>query len=130
MRPEGWEGLLAAHIVEGRSCEFEWGAHDCVLWCANWVRKLTGNDLAADWRGTYGTEEEANSVLNSLGFASPADLADEHLDAIPVLRAKRGDIVQHPAGMLGICDGARAYFLTLEGVTRLEFTKCLRAWKV
>jgi hypothetical protein len=42
----------------------------------------------------------------------------------------RGDIMLHPQGMLGICDGAHAYFLTERGVTRIEFMKCVKAWSV
>lgn len=130
MRKEGWESLLAAHIAEARAKSFEWGTHDCVLWSAGWISKVTGEDLATDWQGAYRTEEEAQAVLESLGFNNTSELADHYLEATPVSMAKRGDLMLHPSGSLGICDGVFAFFVTKEGVLRLEFTKCLRAWKV
>jgi hypothetical protein len=130
MRNEGWESLLAQQIAEARGKTFEWGVHDCVLWCADWIGKVTGIDPAAEWRGTYSTEEEAQAILGSLGFASTSELASHHLEEKPVSMASRGDLMLHPSGSLGICDGAFAFFVTKEGLLRLEFTKCLRAWKV
>jgi hypothetical protein len=130
MRQEGWESLLYHHILEARGKEFEWGTHDCVLWCADWIQKVTGEDLAANWRGTYSTQEEADTILGSLGFNNASELASHYQEEIPVARAQRGDIMLHPSGTLGICDGAFAYFVTKDGVLRHEFTKCLRAWKV
>ncbi len=130
MRPGGWEGMLAAHIREARAASFAWGTHDCVLWCAEWIRKLTGQDPAADWRGAYGSKEEADAIISSLGAGDAGELASLHLQEIPVSRARRGDIMLHPSGTLGICDGAFAFFVTTEGLLRHEFTKCLKAWKV
>jgi len=131
MRPPGWESLLAAHLAAARTRPFAWGDHDCVLWSAEWVATLSGTDPAADWRGKYATAEEAASVLAAMGFTSWADLAAPHLPAIPVARARRGDIMAHPVnGGLGICDGIHAYFVTERGLTRVEYTKCPRAWAV
>jgi hypothetical protein len=130
VRPEGWEHQLYLHILEGKTTPFAWGTHDCVLWCADWVHKLTGNDYADDFRGKYATEEAAAEVLKALGVHSYSDLAGRFLEIVPVIRARRGDIMLHPQGMLGICDGAHAYFLTVDGVTRIAFDRCLQAWSV
>jgi hypothetical protein len=130
MRPEAWESLLFHHILEARGKPFEWGTHDCVLDCALWIEKITGADPAAGFRGTYKTEAEAAAVIESLGFATAADLASSVLEEKPVPTAQRGDIVLHPCGTLGICDGAHAYFVTHAGMLRVEFLKCLKAWKV
>lgn len=130
MRPEGWESLLYHHILEARGKTFDWGTHDCVLWCADWIHKIRDVDLAAKWRGTYSTEEEAQAVLGSLGFSGTSELASHYLEEVPVSKARRGDIMLHPSGTLGICDGTFAFFVTTEGVLRLEFLKCLRAWRV
>ena len=58
MRREGWEQLLAEHVADAGSTDFQWGQADCALWCADWVRKATGQDFSTDWRGQYATEEE------------------------------------------------------------------------
>jgi hypothetical protein len=129
VRPQGWESLLAAHIASARP--FAWGENDCVLWCADWVKTVTGIDPAQDWRGKYTSEDDARSILNAIGCLNWSDLAGTCLSEIPVSRAQRGDILLHPInGCLGICDGAHAYFLTQRGVTRIGFTQCPKAWKV
>jgi hypothetical protein len=130
MRPPGWEAMLYDHIRNARSRPFAWGQHDCVLWSADWVLKMTGIDPASQWRGTYGTEEGARQVLAALELETVAELADRHLTAITPSQAHRGDIMLHPNGMLGICDGPHAYFLTTEGTTRIAFLSCPRAWRV
>src|SRR5689334_21603842 len=113
MRPEGWESLLYHHILEARGKPFEWGTHDCVIWSADWLHKIKGEDPAAEWRGKYSTEKEAQALFASLGVADQSELPSKFLAEIPVAFAQRGDIMLHPSGMLGICDGAHAYFLTV-----------------
>lgn len=130
MRPEGWESLLHEHFEEARGKPFSWGTHDCVLWSASWIERITGLDLAAKWRGTYETEEQAKTVLDSLGFKGTAELASHYLPEVPVRLAQRGDIMLHPSGALGICGGAIALFVTERGILRTEFSRCLQAWKV
>lgn len=130
MRPEGWESMLAGHIEEAKEKTFAWGTHDCILWCADWVKKLTGEDLATDYRGQYESEEQAAGVIAAMGFDSLPQLVDHHLASVPVKRAQRGDIMLHPMGMLGICGGAYAYFVTENGITKISFTLCHKAWRV
>lgn len=129
MRPEGWEALLAEH-VEQASKPFEWGRHDCVLWTADWVRKITGDDHAADFRGLYSSEAEASRLLNRLGLENPEAAADAHLEAINPKRARRGDLLLHPGGMLGICYGRVGVFITESGMTTVATLCCPKAWKV
>lgn len=130
MKVSGWESLLHAHILEARSKTFEWGQHDCVLWSADWIAKATGVDLAEHYRGSYSSEEEATLKLQSLGFPTVNELASHFLDETPVKKAQRGDIMLHPTGVLGICEGAHAYFVMEAGATRIPFTTCTKAWRV
>lgn len=129
MRKEGWERLLEAHLHE--SSGFAWGERDCALWCAEWVRKATGNDLGTTWRGRYTTEAGAKRLMIRRGYDAPEEIADESLMSVPVPLARRGDIVLHPTqGCLGICNGVYSHFLTGEGPTRVETLACSRAWRV
>jgi hypothetical protein len=130
MRVEGWESLLNRHIEDARGIVFEWGVNDCALWCADWVRKATGQDFAATWRGRYTSEEELKSQLHAMGLTDPAGIADEVLQPVETGFAKRGDIVQHPHGHLGICNGVASHFLMERGVTRVRTRDCTKAWKV
>ncbi|WP_152051834.1 DUF6950 family protein [Tautonia marina] len=130
MRNEGWEAILAEHIEQARNNAFEWGMNDCALWSADWVRKATGEDFASTWRGRYTTETELNALLAAMDIESPGDIASEHLPEMDVPFAQRGDIVLHPQGCLGICNGLDSYFLMEQGVTRIRTRNCVKAWAV
>ncbi|MBP3955385.1 hypothetical protein J8F10_08840 [Gemmata sp. G18] len=131
MRIEGWEGLLNEHIEQARHVEFEWGMNDCALWAADWVKKANGNDFASAWRGLYSSEAELEQLMAERELELPADIADDvGLPQMHVGFAQRGDIVQHPQGCLGICNGMHSYFLMERGVTRLRTKDCVKAWRV
>jgi hypothetical protein len=129
-RVEGWEAILNAHVAEAYRATFAWGELDCALWCADWVRKATGEDFGEDWRGRYAGREELEALLAERGYADHAAIADRRLSFIPLSFAGRGDVVLHPDGPLGVCNGICSYFLTAQGVTRLKTSRCVRAWRV
>jgi hypothetical protein len=58
---------LAAHQRIGNTTPFVLGKMDCSLWAADWVLRQTGVDLAASWRGAYGTEREYMRLLLAEG---------------------------------------------------------------
>jgi len=130
VRVEGWESLLAAHIERAASATFAWGTNDCALWCAEWVAAATGKDFGVDWRGQYTSEAGLAALMGERGFYTAADIADSNLTAKPLNFARRGDIVLHPLGALGICVGATSYFLMESGITRIDTLRCLTAWEV
>ncbi|MEZ2220771.1 hypothetical protein [Rhizobium sp. RCC_161_2] len=56
--------------LEKPSHRFRWGGQggdDCLMFCASWVEHVTGSDPVADFRGTYGTEEEAHAIVEQRG---------------------------------------------------------------
>jgi hypothetical protein len=130
MRTEGWENLLAKHIAEAYDNPFKWGEHDCALWCAEWIRQLTGIDLAIDWRRQYSTEDELEALLRTRGYRTPEDIADALGKEKLLHMAQRGDILLHPCGTLGICTGVKGVFITEIGVLTERTTKCLKAWGI
>ena len=130
MRVEGWEALLYEHIHQAHTTAFAWGTNDCALWCSEWVRKATGKDFGADWRGFYTSADELTALLQARGYETASDVAQDNLRHIPLSFTQRGDIVLHPQGCLGICDGLVSYFLMVDGVTRLHTHHCRAAWKV
>ncbi len=131
MRNEGWESLLNEHIEQAQGIVFEWGMNDCALWAADWVNKATGNDFASQWRGLYTSEAELTALMAERELELPGDIADDvGLPLMDVPFAQRGDIVQHPQGCLGICNGVHSYFLMERGVTRIRTKDCVKAWKV
>ena len=130
MRIEGWEKLLAEHVEQGRDKAFAWGKHDCALWCADWVSKVTGIDHAAEWRGQYTNETELNKLLRARGYGSWEAVADACAMSRPLMLARRGDILLHPCGTLGICTGNYGVFVTERCVLTHPTLACLKAWGV
>lgn len=73
---------------------FAWGSNDCALFCAGAVLAMTGVDLAAEWRGAYGSEAEARDILKHLGCDSVLGLPERvGLPMRHVHDVRRGDIV-------------------------------------
>jgi hypothetical protein len=87
-------GTLSAFLSEAAARGFAWGQHDCMLFVADWARRLTGNDPGARWRGTYSTQAEAEAILSRGG--GPGPILHEALTAqgwVPVVSdLKPGDI--------------------------------------
>jgi hypothetical protein len=128
VRIEGWESRLAAYIESAGP--FAWGERDCALWCAGWVKECTGQDFLADWQRQYSTEEEARALMVRRGFRDAQAVADAHLQERPLKLAQRGDIVLHPCGALGICNGRFSHFLGESGPFKENTLDCRRAWQV
>ena len=130
MRIEGWESLLAAHVVQAQEKTFAWGEHDCALWCAEWLRLATGRNLVDEWRGLYTNEEELDSLMLARGHSSYEHIVDAYGLSKPVMLAQRGDILLHPCGTLGICLGKIGIFVTTKGAITERTLACLKAWEV
>lgn len=107
MKNSRWPSLLA-EFIEGRMFKpFAWGVNDCAMFCADWIHTATGVDPAAEFRGTYSSEAEADAVLarflGSIEYVVGGILKRHE----SVHFAKRGDIVMfmnHGRRTLGIVD--------------------------
>jgi len=98
-RLRNWDSLLDREIEDARSRPFAWGTHDCALWAANAVREITGEDIAAPYRGRYSTAAGATRALKRYGGGDLVTAATQALgNPVPVARAKRGDMVLVPEG--------------------------------
>lgn len=65
------EHRLPAFLSAATGRRFAWGTHDCMLFAADWVRELHGIDPAAPWRGTYGSADEAKTIVDNAGGMAP-----------------------------------------------------------
>lgn len=118
---------LTRYIRDAMRRPFEWGAHDCCLFPADWVLRVTGIDPAADWRGGYTDEEGARRLVEAAGglpslFArgmGPAIGLGAH---VAVLDAPEG-----PTG--GIVSGGMISVLTPDGVGSLNLNQCNLLWR-
>lgn len=133
MRAEGWEVRLAEAVEAARHRPFEWGVHDCATWAADVRRALTGEDMAAEWRGRYRTALGAQRLIRRLGHSTLAEAVAAKLGApLPTVRlAQRGDVLLDPEGAaVGICGGRIGMFLSADGLTDYPLRSCSKAWRV
>ena len=132
MRLKNWPGRFAELVESARARPFEWGSHDCCLWGADSVLALTGNDLAAQWRGTYSDALSAARLLKQLGGLEA--LAATAGPEMPPSFAAQGDVglVEANAedGSLSIAVCAGHSWLVVGESGLLSFPTAVRAWRV
>lgn len=125
---------LRAFLRAARERRFEWGRHDCLLFCADWVARHTGRDLAAPWRGTYASEREARALIRRHGgMVSLIDLASfGHLLRTPP-EASLIAVISADGDATGVIRaGAHWAGLSPDGTAMLnrDAVRCLAAWGV
>lgn len=59
--------VLPVFLADLARRRWRWGETDCLMVLSDWVRLMRGVDPAAPWRGTYSTEAECWSILDSAG---------------------------------------------------------------
>jgi hypothetical protein len=101
---------LAIHQRIGNTTPFVLGRMDCSLWAADWVLRQTGIDLAASWRGAYGTEREYMRLLLAEG-----GLVRVAVRAMTRLGASRVAPADARAGDVGIIVTERGPALAIRG---------------
>ena len=134
MRVVNWTSILAARLEAARHMPFAWGTHDCAIWAFDLRRDLTGGeDVAATWRGLYTTALGALRVMRGLGWPDLEAMGRALLGAplaTPLL-AQRGDIVlggEDPA--FGVCNGAKAVFVSPDCLVSVPLAGCHLGWRV
>ncbi|HEY1723953.1 MAG TPA: hypothetical protein VGF89_00915 [Steroidobacteraceae bacterium] len=135
MRFPDWPQRLDAAIEVARSLPFAYGTHDCCLFAADVVLAVTGEDHAAQLRGTYTSEQDAQALLEQLGGLE-AFVRSKLGEPIHVAMAGRGDIMladaPPPATLsgLGVCIGLRCAFADTRGLAFIPRQRCRLAWKI
>lgn len=130
-----WASRLMAWVREHEHRPFAWGRWDCALAAADAVRVLTGDDLAAEFRGRYEDAEGALACLNAAGYTGLDDVATAKL-GLPltsVLRTQRGDLVLGETKFgpaLLICIGSTAIGPGEHGWQQVRMAAWHRSWRV
>ncbi|MGL5166629.1 MAG: DUF6950 family protein [Afipia sp.] len=131
-----WRQRLEAAIDDIRRTPFEWGDHDCgPALAGRVVLALTGEDVAAPYRGKYRTASEAVRLIRDAGFADLADLAASIAPEIHPSRARIGDIAAFKmdsalGSALGVVNGERVLVIRPEGIGTMSLLQAHRAFKV
>jgi hypothetical protein len=124
---ERFDALLRTRTL----APFAWGSNDCCLFAADCVQVITGRDLAADLRGSYGSALEAARVLAELGGieAAGARAGPE----IPPLAAGWGDvglISLDDRQLLAVCVGLCWVAPAAGGLAARGLQEAVKAWRV
>lgn len=129
-------------IQEYKNSEFKWGEIDCVTFATTVAYKYKNKEVPNIQENiTYNDIKSALQWLKALGIDSFDDLhkAPELFAGLKkkdISEVKHGDIVyyvdsEHKSGLLGICNGVRAYFLsTKNGLTARNIEECKYCWSV
>ena len=129
---------LTEIIYQYEKANFTWGEFDCCIFTASVVEQYSGKKLP-HWREvlTYTNWSEAKKALRKLGCKRLEDLPDIILgeEKADISEAKTGDPVYYinedGIGVLGVCNGKRAYFLQLDGgLTARDIEDCEFCWSV
>lgn len=109
-----WEDRLVAFLTVHTDRPFAWGQWDCALYATACAAAITGEDRAAEYRGTYSTREGSAKALRELGKGTLIRTMDSLFDRKPMGMAQRGDLVW-AENAVGVCIGAVAMFVGAEG---------------
>jgi hypothetical protein len=124
IRLPDWRTRLDVYLSDVASAReaFAFGAHDCALFAAGAVEAMTGADIAAPYRGKYGSYLEGLQVLAEAGFADHIDVAAAVFPETPVALANPGDLAwfhSDQGRVLGVVQGASVYVLQPTGILGL-----------
>jgi hypothetical protein len=140
-RHADWPQRFQQFLINQREQPFQYGERDCCLFVADAVLAMTGNDLAASFRGKYRTRKEALVLIKDYAGKPSVEavvekVMQEHgLQEVLPSYAQRGDIVLVQRAKdysLGIVDlnGKHVIAAAKKGYLRLDLSRATRAWRV
>lgn len=135
-RVADWRIRFDAEIDNIRRIPFAWGKHDCAVSLgARMVKAITGEDIAAEYRGRYKTAAGALKLLRKHGFDDLESLVASLFPEIPVSFARIGDVVVIPSDdefgcSIGVVNGERIFVLREDGLGTVDLLRAKRAFKV
>ncbi|WOI54952.1 DUF6950 family protein [Palleronia sp. LCG004] len=119
-RLPNWRLRLDDYLARVARAAFRPGIHDCALFAAGGVEAMTGRDPAAVLRGSYRTIEDGYVRLREMGHRDHVAMAASLFEALPIMRARCGDIAVLADGKghlaLGLVTGPSIAALGLDGL--------------
>lgn len=117
-------------IEAARNKPFKIGEHDCVSFACSCVKALSGVDLTHE---VERYRSSANSARLFRGRGLDLSVSNVLGEPLPVVFAQRGDVVELRRGrrsFIGICVGAHAAMLKLDGLAFVPISDCRQVWKI
>ncbi|ATA23545.1 hypothetical protein BIY26_09550 [Brenneria goodwinii] len=131
MRRYDWQKQLIDVIRAAEKRPFSWGKNDCLLFAADCVAAMCGQDFAAQYRGTYDNEVGAKKVLlKTHGTLEKA--IGSCLTEVPVKQAQRGDVAiinNNGSRCAGIVWIGGVFAMGINGVVLMR-ERPLSVWRV
>jgi hypothetical protein len=130
-----WHDRLCVYLDRVTDEPFKWGEHDCALFGADAVERMTGTDIAADYRGQYNDYPSACRALRECGQGTLLKSMKHWFgEPISVHLAKRGDLVMKDRRTVGVCVGQFSWFVAEigsgAGLIALPTASCRYAFTV
>lgn len=125
-------------IYQYKDRDFSWGELDCCVFTVRCVEEFTEKKLPK-WRDVlqYRSEKDSIKALKKLGCDKLEDLPTAILgtEKKPIKEVKLGEPVyyinEEGIGVMGICNGARAYFLQKGGgLSARNVEDCTYCWSI
>lgn len=107
-----WQERLSRFFALHRTRPFRYGDWDCCLFAADAIQQVTGVDIAAEFRGKYGSRREAYDLIRSVRLVAERVAALHGMQQVPITYARRGDMALIPR--------ARDYSLGIVSLTGKE----------
>lgn len=134
-RKQRWPSILAEQIEAARDKPFAWGSHDCALWAADVVRAMTGEDIAAAYRGAYDDERSAREAMLRIDGGGLRAIGNRAFGPAlnNVAMAQRGDVALVDVDgreAAGIVAGPRVAVPGPDGLQFAPLDSIVAAWAV
>lgn len=129
-----WRGRLCAYLAQVSTRRYRPGQHDCALFVAGAVEVMTGEDLAAGWRGRYRSLDRGRALLADAGHDDMIAFAATRLPEVAPIFARAGDVAvltdeaQMPA--FGLVQGSMIYVVGPQGLGLVSLSAAERAFRV
>jgi hypothetical protein len=128
-RSTDWQNSLMIYLSGVHSIPFQYGIHDCALFCAGAIEAMTGVDLAKGHRG-YASRADGIRKMRKAGFDDHVAYFASHLPECHPLEAQAGDLAVLDDAAMGVVQGRGIYVLTDGLMTTVSLLQAKRAFRV
>lgn len=129
MRISCWEDALYDYMDMKRHEPFEYGVNDCCMFAAGAVEAITGEDPIPEFRGKYDSLKTSLQVIKDIGAGTLEATMDGKFPEVEIGHAQRGDLAFFD-GSVGVVMGGFAYFVSDDGVERINRSLWDKCWGV
>jgi len=121
---------LNLYLADVRARRFRPGSHDCAMFAAGWVERITGVDHGEPYRGRYRSMDEGAEAMAEDGYESHVGYVASLLPEVSPAFAQTGDLAVVEDDALGIVASDRVFVLRPDGLGHVSRLRAKRAFTV